>query len=207
MKRAPSAQAPTEPGPDDDSQVLPSEQTLGLEILDAAVHNSSHPLAAWTPPDRPGVYLLHFVGQPCRSEPRWRRAYRQLCGWPIYAGMASSLRERTGRHRLTLASTANLEVVDFRITVVPTATKGAAALGELELQRMLQPLWCELWMSGFGSKSIGSQRLGQARSAWATRHPRSGTGSGHAQISAAEISKRINEHVAAATARPHRWPL
>lgn len=188
------------------SSGLPSERLVGLEALDVAVHTAACRLDLARPPDEPGIYLLHHSAQVAADAPTWRRAYAALNSWPIYIGSAASLKERLCRHNRNLMRTTGLAPTDFSVTLVPTHSRGAATHGESMLQELLDPLWCQPWMAGFGSKDVGSKRHDQTVSAWATLHPRAGTGTGRPTVSAETLICQIRQYLADHSSRPV-WPV
>lgn len=124
----------------------------------------------------PGAYLMLYCGDLDMYAPVARSADRTSIidagGYPIYAGSASSLRERRQRHVLNLRGLRDLSEDDLRLVVIPTTSVAGALYVEELFIKAFQPVWNQPWLAGFGSKRQGRVReRGQRVSAWNVLHP------------------------------------
>lgn len=66
----------------------------------------------------------------------------------------------------------NVDCGSVEMVWVPTPSLASALYAEELLIRAMRPVWCERWLSGFGSKLQGKNRANQRRSAFDVLHPR-----------------------------------
>jgi len=171
--------------PDDPFNPL-DKVNLGRSVADALLESKVRPLAETSQLVGAGVYALYYTGsfQPYApiATANASRRFRQ----PIYVGKAipkggrkggltadartgRALRDRLNQHAATINEAENLQLADFqyRSLVVDDIW---IPLGENMLIELYQPIWNKL-IDGFGNKTPGRGRVGQARSPWDVLHP------------------------------------
>lgn len=124
------------------------------------------PLPLTDRPDRsPGAYGVEIHGRHDLYRPPPQ-------GQLLYVGSGQDLRDRHGRHRISLESVDGLDPDRIRIRCLLTPSSATALLVERLLIARLRPVWNEPWLSGFGSRQQGRTRTaGQRRTAWDVLHP------------------------------------
>jgi hypothetical protein len=179
------------------------------------------------PPERfegAGIYALYYQGG--------FDAYRPIaladCEWPIYVGRAMPAGGRTGligldaspgrklyerlrQHHNSVKAAENLDEDDFRCRYL-VVDDIWIPLAERLLIGHYRPLWNGV-VDGFGIHAPGGTpggtvgRAGQQKSAWDTLHPGRSFAKGRAaRVSAAQVRKRIAEHLAAHPPQPGEPP-
>lgn len=150
----------------DDALDLWDEAELALQLSREVLTMEPTELTSASSPRGPGCYVLFYAGRAALYRSAGRGALA------IYAGAATSLAGRLGRHRVSLTAVDDFEVQDFFAAVVPTCSAGQASYVEHLLTTKLQPVWNDIRLRGFGSRAQGTTRQrGQIRSPWDTLHP------------------------------------
>lgn len=161
------------------------------ELLDVALWTERWPIRDAAPSAAPAWYLVFYDAAPDDA------LYGPLEGrWPLYAGSCKSLAERMGRHRVSVARVAGLELRRFWVAAVLTPTLAEARLAEELLIGTLGTVWNQPWVSGFGSRMQGATRVaGQAPARWDVLHPRPwARGVDRAERSA--LRRRVRQYLA-----------
>lgn len=142
------------------------EAEVARQLADAALSTQTQALRSAEAPRGPGCYVLFYSG----GHPLYRRAGASAVA--MYIGAATSVADRLGRHRVSLAPVADLTIDDFLVVALPTRSIGQATYVEYLLAAELRPVWNDFRLRGFGSRAQGSIRSrGQTRSPWDTLHP------------------------------------
>lgn len=180
-------------------------------IISAAIHAAPLALDTKIIPHAPGVYLLltscdfPAYQQLRRPDGADNRSMMLGGGYPIYAGYATDLAERCGRHRHKIGNATNLALTDFQLIALQTFTPATAIYAEAVLISELQPVWNQYWASGFGSKSQGKIReRGQRVTPWNRLHSLRHQGSRGSSANLASLSPKIEQHLAATVSSAHR---
>lgn len=159
---------------------------LGRSVADALLESTVRPLSETAQLVGAGVYALYYTGPFQPYAPIATANAGGRFAQPIYVGKAipkggrkggltadartgRALRDRLNQHGATVNEAENLELADFhyRSLVVDDIW---IPLGENMLIELYKPIWNKL-IDGFGNKTPGRGRGGQARSPWDVLHP------------------------------------
>ena len=159
---------------------------LGKSVADALLESAVRPLSNTAHLVGAGVYALYYSGDFAPYAPIAAKNVEGRFEQPIYVGKAipeggrkggltldaragRSLRDRLAQHAATIAEAENLDLAHFhyRSLVVDDIW---IPLGENMLIELFRPIWNKL-IDGFGNKTPGRGRAGQARSPWDVLHP------------------------------------
>ena len=161
-----------------------------LDALDVALHTKRQHLPTATADTSPAVYLTFYAGP--------LRTYRRIASgtWPVAIGAATDGHERLRRHRRSCRPVRNLAGgAHLWVAVVPVASPARALYLEQLLIDLLETVWNQRFMAGFGSRYQGSSRKGQVPPPFALVHPGRRVGSGEPTVTAGFLRRRIIDHL------------
>ena len=152
-------------------------------------------------PDLPGAYIQFLAARELESILGATLAFGR---YPVYVGVASSLRERLRRYVQSLRGMP-VRPSQIHVVLIPCRTKASACFAEAALIEQLNPIWNAL--GGWGQKVPGAKRVGQRCSPvdalllgerrWA---------SAPSIVDRARAYLRLVSHLAELDPTGHRWP-
>lgn len=145
-----------------------TDVSVATDVFDEAMWAPREPLCSdWRAV--PAVYLHFYVGALPEYEALTTSTRRGT--WPIYVGSTTDLRDRMGRYRKKLESTANLDTDDVLVAAIACASLAHARFAEQLLLDVLgTAVWNQPWLAGYGSQPQGANRNCRP-SPWRTLHP------------------------------------
>ena len=177
-----------------------SERPALACALDAALHTPARPLVS-DHPSSSGAYLQLYRG----PHPLYQRiavcdldevSVASSHGWPIYAGSAQSIHERSMRHSGNLAAVVDLEAEDFVTVILPTDTLAGALMVERFLVDHFKPLFNQPFLGGFASRPQGKSREKTQRTApFSVLHSGRRACSGPTNTTPEALASRVADHL------------